>query len=56
MIQHAIDEQYDYLFLVDSDLLLHPRTVEQLVATGKDIVSEIFWTSWQSDSAPQPQV
>lgn len=56
MIQHATDEQYDYLFLVDSDLLLHPRTVEQLVATGKDIVSEIFWTSWQPDSAPQPQV
>ncbi|WP_152393327.1 glycosyltransferase family 2 protein [Paenibacillus guangzhouensis] len=56
MIQHAIDEQYDYLFLVDSDLLLHPGTVEQLVAAGKDIISEIFWTSWQSDSAPQPQV
>lgn len=56
MIQHATDEQYDYLFLVDSDLLLHPRTVEQLVSTGKDIVSEIFWTSWQPDSTPQPQV
>ncbi|OME94851.1 MULTISPECIES: glycosyltransferase [Paenibacillus] len=56
MIRHAIDEQYDFLFLVDSDLLLHPETVEQLVASGRDIVSEVFWTSWQPDSAPQPQV
>ncbi|MBJ9993539.1 glycosyltransferase [Paenibacillus sp. S28] len=56
MIRHAIDEQYDFLFLVDSDLLLHPKTVEQLVASGKDIVSEIFWTSWQLNAAPQPQV
>ena len=56
IIQHAIDEEYDYLFLIDSDLLLHPRTVEQLITAGKDIVSEIFWTSWQPDSIPQPQV
>ncbi|RUT29595.1 glycosyltransferase [Paenibacillus zeisoli] len=56
LIRHATDEQYDFLFLVDSDLLLHPKTVEQLVASGKDIVSEIFWTSWQPNTAPQPQV
>nr|WP_249435647.1 glycosyltransferase [Paenibacillus sp. Marseille-Q4541] len=56
MIQHAIDEKYDYLFLVDSDLLLHSETVEQLIASEKDIISEIFWTSWQTNSMPEPQV
>lgn len=42
MLRRALNEKYDYLFLVDSDVLLHPRTVEQLVSSGKDIVSEIF--------------
>jgi glycosyltransferase involved in cell wall biosynthesis len=56
IIQHAIEEKYDYLFLVDSDLLLHPRTIEQLITMDKDIISEIFWTKWQPNSAPQPQV
>lgn len=56
IIQYAIEEKYDYLFLVDSDLLLHPRTIEQLIAADKDIISEIFWTRWQPDSTPQPQV
>ncbi len=56
IIEHAIQEQYDYLFLIDSDLVLHPCTVEQLVAANKDIISEIFWTKWHPDSAPQPQV
>ncbi|MDQ0270597.1 glycosyltransferase family 2 protein [Cytobacillus purgationiresistens] len=56
IINQAVYEQYDYLFLVDSDLLLHPLTIKQLLAAGKDIVSEIFWTAWQDDSMSQPQV
>ncbi|MDR6881951.1 methyltransferase domain-containing protein [Bacillus sp. 3255] len=56
IIQHAINEEYDYLFLIDSDLLLHIDTLECLIQTEKDIVSEIFWTSWQPDSKLQPQV
>ncbi|MFD0694590.1 glycosyltransferase family 2 protein [Paenibacillus sp. GCM10027628] len=56
MIRHAIESEYDYLFLVDSDLLLHPGTIDQLIAANKDIVSEVFWTKWQLESEPQPQV
>lgn len=56
MIQQALAEKYDYLFLIDSDLLLHPNTIEQLIHTNKDIVAEIFWTRWQPETSPQPQV
>lgn len=56
IIQKAIDGQYDYLFLIDSDLLLHPDTIEHLVSIEKEIVSEIFWTKWQPDASSQPQV
>lgn len=56
MIQHAAELQYDYLFLIDSDLILHPDTIEHLVATNKDIISEIFWTQWQPNAMFQPQV
>lgn len=46
LLQHAIREQYDYILLVDSDLLLHPETVWHLLTCQRDIVSEVFWTRW----------
>lgn len=56
IIKKATIEKVDYLFLVDSDLLLFPQTIEKLIDANKDIISEIFWTKWQPDSALQPQV
>lgn len=56
LIASALQLNYDALFLIDSDLLLHPSALSRLVNTGKDIVSEIFWTRWQPDSSPLPQV
>jgi GT2 family glycosyltransferase len=41
----------EYLFIVDADLILHPKLVEHLVSLNKDIVSEVFWTVWPSDGA-----
>lgn len=56
MIRFALDNDYDYLFLVDSDIVLHPDTLRHLISCGKPIVSEVFWTKWQPDSDPLPQV
>lgn len=56
MIDLAKKYQYDALFLIDSDLLLQPATLEVLLASEKDIISEIFWTSWTPDTLPVPQV
>lgn len=56
LIARARQEGFDYLFLIDSDLLLYPKTLAHLVNTGKDIISEIFWTKWSGNAIEQPQV
>ncbi|WP_058300367.1 glycosyltransferase [Gorillibacterium timonense] len=56
MIDDAKNREYDYLFLIDSDLVLHPDTVKHLIRTEKDIVSTVFWTKWQPDMPELPQV
>ncbi|WP_340394836.1 glycosyltransferase [Paenibacillus sp. FSL E2-0177] len=56
MINRAQTLNYDYLFLIDSDLILHPATLRHLIGTNKDIISEVFWTQWQPDTMFQPQV
>lgn len=56
IISYALAHGFNYLFLVDSDLVLHPNTLIQLVGAGKDIISEIFWTKWEPDLPELPQV
>ncbi|WP_291649684.1 glycosyltransferase [Clostridium sp.] len=56
IIEKAVKEDYDYLFLVDSDLIMHSKTLKRLVSLNKEIVSNIFWTRWQPNSYEQPQV
>lgn len=56
IIQYALDNNYDYLFLIDSDIVLYPQTIDQLISDNKEIVSEIFWTRWVPESYKQPQV
>ena len=55
-IQRVLDGGYDYLFSVDTDVILQPETLAQLLEADKDIVSEIFWTNgwcnaWMCDQA-----
>ncbi len=45
ILYKAKNECYDYLFMVDSDLILEPATLITLLASGKDLISEIFWTA-----------
>lgn len=56
IIQYAIENKYDYLFFVDSDLILHPNLIEHLKTLNKEIVSEIFWSSWHHDQPFEPNV
>jgi hypothetical protein len=52
----ARERGYDYAFLVDSDLLLDPRTLQSLLDTEKDIVAGVFWTEWNTGAPMMPQV
>lgn len=56
MIQQAIRNNYDYLFFVDSDLILHPDLIEHLKSVNQDIVSEIFWSRWHYNTPLEPNV
>lgn len=56
IIEYAIAQNYDYLFFADSDLVLHPNLAEHLKSCNKDIISEIFWSSWHSGAPDLPNV
>lgn len=56
MIKHAKEKDYDYLFLIDSDIVLHPLSIKQLIKANKDIISNIFWTTWSPNRSQEPQV
>ncbi len=56
IITYAIENDYDYLFFVDSDLLVHPNLIEHLKTANKDIISEIFWSQWHNDRPFEPNV
>ena len=53
MIKYARENKYDYLFIVDSDLVVHPQTLDQLRSLEKEIVSNIIWTDWGNGAIPQ---
>ncbi|MCK9520004.1 MAG: glycosyltransferase family 2 protein [Dehalococcoidia bacterium] len=55
-IQYALKNKYDYIFFLDSDLVLHPNTLLHLLSLDLDIVSEIFWTQWTKDTAELPNI
>ncbi|MFP7478601.1 glycosyltransferase [Terribacillus saccharophilus] len=56
LISYAIEQEMDYIFFVDSDIILHPATLEQLLASQRDIISCVFWTQWQPGTPALPQV
>lgn len=55
-LQVAREGGDDWLFLVDSDLVLHPKTLQHLIGLRKQIISNIFWTQWREEWPPLPQV
>jgi GT2 family glycosyltransferase len=56
LINAMLSNNFDYIFYVDSDLILHPKTLLQLLSTDKDMVSNIFWTHWDKSNANQGEL
>ena len=54
IIQAVLNNSYDYVFFVDSDLLIQPETLLGLIESGKDIIAEIFWTDWTKSGKEEP--
>ena len=55
IIQYCIDNNYDYLFLIDSDIVLDKRSLLQLLSDDVEIVSNVFWNQWKENGILTPQ-
>ena len=55
-IRKALEGGYDYLFSVDTDLVLEEHTLQQLLADDKDCVAGLFWTNGWSNAWMYDQV
>ena len=55
----ALNKGYDYLWLVDSDLICDPTTLRSLLSLQAPVANAVFWTHWHNvrhDVLPLPQV
>ena len=50
IINYCIKNKFDYLFLIDSDIVIDKRTLSQLLSDNVDIVSNVFWSQWKKDA------
>lgn len=53
-IDYCVANNYDSLFLVDSDLVLHPNTLVHLLSLKLDFVFEVFWTLFFRQAIHKP--
>lgn len=49
IIKYCIEKGFDYLLLIDSDIVIDKRMIPQLVSDNVDIVSNVFWSQWQEN-------
>ena len=54
VIESFLNGNYDMLFLTDSDLILHPQTLNNLILKKKDFCSTIFWTHFEGTPTYTP--
>lgn len=55
IIEYALNNRFDYLFFIDSDIVIDHRTLQQLVSRNVEIVSNVFWTQWKPNWQLEPQ-
>lgn len=55
IIEYALANKFDYLFFVDSDIVIDHRMLQHLVSRNVEIVSNVFWTQWQPNWQLEPQ-
>lgn len=54
IIDFARENDFDYVFFVDTDVILHPKTLVTLIEAQKDIVAEVFWSKWTPEDIYAP--
>jgi glycosyltransferase involved in cell wall biosynthesis len=54
LAEYALSHNFDYVFMVDSDVMVHPQTLSSLIKEEKNIIAEIFWTDWENNGVLLP--
>lgn len=54
LLQKAVQDGYDYFFLIDSDTIVHPSTLKRLLEVNKQVIAEVLWTKWVEDGPEMP--
>ena len=55
IIEYCIEQRFDYLLFVDSDIVLYKKSLLQLISDNVEIVSNVFWTQWNVNRGLFPQ-
>jgi hypothetical protein len=53
-LRYGLENGYDYVFLVDADLVLNRNTLDYLLKLNKDFVFEVFWTLFFNENYYKP--
>jgi len=53
-IRNALEENFDYAFLLDADMIPHPRLIHRLIECEADIVAGITWTRFHREAPLMP--
>ena len=48
-LEKARNENYDYVFSVDSDIILRKNSLVDLIEDNKDVVGKIWWTPYDEE-------
>lgn len=49
ILKACLDGDFDYVWLVDSDLVLDRTVLRSLLSTNRHVVSAVYWTRWNAD-------
>jgi len=55
-IEEFLKTDADALFIVDSDIIVHPDLVDHLLSLNLPIVSEVLWSKWRPQESWMPNV
>lgn len=53
-LKYASSNGYDYVFLVDGDIVMNTQLLSHLLSLKKSIVAEVFWTKFWGESYHKP--
>lgn len=56
VLKVALDTDCDYLFLLDSSTILHPKSLKNLIKQDKEIIGSVVWTANKDTYFAKPNV